>query len=319
MELYRRKVCPVCQSEQGRFILRKKYSDPDLKNYIVDYYDLQGRKLLDEYDAMLGAGLYELTECLICNLIYQVWSPTETLQKVIYSKWIDEKNSSSGTGSALGFEAAKHNISEALKLTKFLMNLLAAKNSTELRILDFGMGQGGLALAMKACGCDVFGYDFSNIRQENAARLGIKILDLEAIRTEKFAFINTEQVLEHVPDAHGIAKILSNALVPAGVLKISVPFNRWLEKGNYTIDWSAGRYEKHSPIPNAPLEHLQYFRRPSLDVLGKNLGLKRVKIPAKLHLEFSTEWSSPKVASRNVGRMLLLDWFRNYYLFQKLG
>lgn len=319
MELYKRQFCPACQSKKGKFILRENYSAPDLKNYIVNYYDLQRRKLLGEYDAMLGAGLYELIECQICGLIYQVWSPTEPLQKVIYSKWIDEKNSKSAPGSALGFESAKHNVSEALKLTKLLMNSLAVRNPTELRILDFGMGQGGLALAMKACGCDVFGYDFSNIRQENAARLGIKILDLEAIRTQKFDFINTEQVLEHVPDPHGISRMLSDTLVPYGILKISVPFNRWLEKGDYTIDWSAGRYEKHSPIPNAPLEHLQYFRRPSLDVLGKNLGLKRVKIPAKLHFDFSIEWSSPMVASRNIGRMLLLNWFRNYYLFQKLG
>lgn len=80
------------------------------------------------------------------------------------------------------------------------------------------------------------------------------------------------------------------ALKPHGHLKLSMLFSRSMERGNTQIDWSDDRYASRGPRANAPLEHLQYFRRPSLDRLGVRIGLKRITIPAIV---------------------------RNYYVFQK--
>ena len=103
-----------------------------------------------------------------------------------------------------------------------------------------------------------------------------------------------------------------------GVLKISVPFSRWVEKGDLKIDWNAGRYSRHSSMPLQPLEHLTYFRRASVDALASQLGLTRVRLSAGDMLRYATNWTSPKSAIKNIGKALFRDRMRNYHLFQKL-
>jgi hypothetical protein len=110
---------------------------------------------------------------------------------------------------------------------------------------------------------------------------------------------------------------LAAALAPRGVLKVSVPFCNWLEKDEMRMDWSASGYTIFSPMPVQPLEHVNYFRRPSLEKLGQAFGLTRVYIGAIESLNYSSFWMQPSQAAKNIGRAFAYQRYRNYYLFHK--
>lgn len=311
-----RDQCPVCGSPSIREYYRQPYSEGPVKNFVIAYYELEVRGKVDEYERLTAGMEYALQECNTCHTLFQSEIPNEQFAQTLYADWIKPSNVVEGDASHISFEGAKHYIAEALKLTSLALHSTGETRPGKLRVLDYGLGRGGFALAMKACGCDVYGFDLADDRQAHGAELGVRMLSASELTSHQFHFINTEQVFEHLPTPLETAMELKGCLARGGLLKISVPFSKAVEKGDFTIDWSSGRYARHSPTPLQPLEHLQYFRRPSLDKLGERLGLKKVSISSKDHLRYAFEWFSPKAAVKNIGRSLAHEHFRNYYIFR---
>jgi SAM-dependent methyltransferase len=311
-----RDQCPVCAASDIGEYYRKPYSEDPVRAFVISYYSLEARGKIAEYNRLTAGMDYALQQCKACNALFQTEVPSEFFAQTLYADWIKPGEVHEGDASQISFDGAKHYISEALKLTTLTLRSTGEARPGRLRVLDYGLGRGGFALAMKSCGCEVYGFDFAEDRQASGTRLGVKMLRASDLPSHRFHLINTEQVFEHLPHPLETARLLRESLAPGGLLKISVPFNKGVEKGDFTIDWSSGRYARRSPTPLQPLEHLQYFRRPSLDRLGDRLGLKRVSISRRDHLRFSFDWLSVRAAARNLGRSLAHERFRNYYVFR---
>jgi len=60
----------------------------------------------------------------------------------------------------------------------------------------------------RAYGCSVYGMDLSPHCIKNAEMLGIQTINREEIKHLRFDFINSEQVLEHIPNPlHSLKKL----------------------------------------------------------------------------------------------------------------
>lgn len=318
-----RRVCTVCGNEELRCVYKRSYAHPDIRGHFLRYYGLEPRGLAQEYDSALGSADFVLQECSSCRAITQRFAPGELLAGLLYGKWIDEDPGRAHKRNP-DFSEYTHNIQEALVVTGFLLRHRGKSRPNDLKVLDYGTGWGRFARALKACGCQVFVYDFSEERRESAARDGVTAVASEEIGGLGLDFINTEQVLEHVAEPRETASHLADGLVAGGVLKISVPYARWLENGSeLDIDWSLTRggsepgARRGSPMPVFPLEHLTYFKRPSLDVLARRLGLRSVSFQIADELNFAFDWRSPRNVAKNLLRPFIRNRVRNYRLFER--
>ena len=205
-----------------------------------------------------------------------------------------------------------------MKLISFAKISTQTHEFPKVRVLDYGMGNGFFALALKSFLVDVSGAEFSLERIKFGNENGIKSFHVnENLPKNYFDLINTEQVMEHVPYPRELLKRLVESLKVGGILKISVPHSRSLEKKDFTINWRAERYADRSPMPLAPLEHLQYFPKVSRAVIAQDHGLKLVRLPRHFHLRYGTNWGFRGIV-RNIGRTFLLSKMRNYCLYKKI-
>ncbi|MCX2980777.1 class I SAM-dependent methyltransferase [Halieaceae bacterium IMCC14734] len=325
-----RDSCPVCDGGKVTAILELPYSSGDVCTFLFEYYRLEELFSRADWASRVGNTPYALDSCQNCQAIYQRFAPTSAFAAEIYAQWIGRP--SVGTSQKLkylngqsgehwqfqSFAEHTHKLSEAMRLTKLLINQTGKRYPRELKVLDYGLGTGVFARAMQACGCRVFGYDLADNRQQAARESGIQMLSYGDIAHEHFHFINTEQVFEHIPSPLQTGKYLASVLEPTGFLKVSVPFCRWVERGKHSINWhEKNRYSDYSPMPYQPLEHLTYFRRPSLLALGERIGLKEVRPRIIDELNYSVGWLHSRQALKNLASAYVRQKFKNYFLFSK--
>jgi SAM-dependent methyltransferase len=132
--------------------------------------------------------------------------------------------------------------------------------------------------------------DISNnvdLNRINMARVKrIEVLDGAALPAERFHFINTEQVFEHLVDPGLSGERLVAALRPGGILRISVPNGTNVPELLADADWSAPKGSPRSLNAVAPLEHLNCFSYESLTHFGsKRLELVPMQYPVRQFLE----------------------------------
>lgn len=323
--LIERDHCTVCSSPDVTIRYALRYQGSELSRYFANYYGLDRRGLEGDYAAALRDAEFVLQECARCHAITQRFAPDEAVANKLYGEWIDDDPGRVYKRHPKFLEYT-HQLQEAMILTRFLLRHRAKSVPSDLKVLDFGLGWGRFAAAMQACGCQVYGFDLSHERTELARKKGIQILSYDQIPGQELDFINTEQVLEHVPEPLETGRHLSRGLTRGGVLKISVPFARWMENGGeLKFDWSMGSSEKEpgagkgSPMPVFPLEHLTYFKRPSLDVMAGLLGMRPVKFKVSDELNFAFDWQGPRGIAKNLARPFIRDRIRNYRLFALEG
>ena len=188
----------------------------------------------------------------------------------------------------------------------------SGKDPSSLSILDFGMGWGAWALMAKAFGCDSFGSELSAERIQHARSNGIKVISWDEIPQNRFDFINTEQVFEHIPEPLETLRHLGSGLKTDGILKISVPFADDIERRLSLMDWKSSKGSSNSLNPVAPLEHINFFRRQSLSKMAGLAGFEELLIPIKTQIQYATKWHGAKKIAKNI----LSPFYRN---IQKKG
>ncbi len=307
--------CVVCNSKSLDEKYRIRYNDIKFKEFIVGYYNLRERDLELEYDALTSDYSYVLQSCDTCNAITQRFVPDTHFLNRLYGTWMDDHNKSL---QKFEFVEHKHNISEAMQLTSFLLDHFQLSSPSDLKVLDFGAGWARFAMALRACGCEVYVCDLSSERLNVYRHEGFNVINFEEISGQDFHFINTEQVLEHVTEPFQVCAQLYAGLRSKGVLKISVPYFSWAEKDPISINWNADRKERDNPVPFLPLEHLNYFRRPSLHCMAKELGMNEVRPSLRDKMDFCLEWTRPQHLLKNIGRMIPTRFLKNYFLFERL-
>ena len=186
-----RDTCPACKNDMVDEIYRMGYASPIMKKYLDDFYGPQGKGVEHDY---LANATYLLKKCRRCKTVFQAEIFGDYLMSKLYGEWIDP---------ALALERANsYDTNFYFNYANELMLILSyfGKNPYELNFLDFGMGWGKWCLMAKAFGCNVAGIELSEHRKRHARAQAIEVLDFEQLFSRKFDVINTEQVLEHIPD-----------------------------------------------------------------------------------------------------------------------
>jgi 2-polyprenyl-3-methyl-5-hydroxy-6-metoxy-1,4-benzoquinol methylase len=151
------------------------------------------------------------------------------------------------------------------------------RNPSDIDVLDYGMGWGHWCYMAKAYGCNSFGFDLSEYKQEFARKNGITTID--ELASKRFDYINTEQVLEHVLYPLETVRILCESLKPGGILKISVPNGERINKEKLLVD--SANLARSGVHLVSPLMHINTFNYNSIITMAEKAKLKPVRVPMK--------------------------------------
>jgi 2-polyprenyl-3-methyl-5-hydroxy-6-metoxy-1,4-benzoquinol methylase len=304
-----RERCPGCNSSGAGTIYSRPFSDPQILHYLQKQH---GSVRAFNFEQLAEAS-FVLAECSSCGLIFQQQIPDEKLMKEWYQESVDVEKS---------FEQfrRRQKLTKRWRCAGEIMMIISYMNKPprKLKLLDFGMGWGGWCSMAKAFGCESYGIEFSQQRTEYAKANGIHVVEWDDLSGYSFDFINTEQVLEHIPNPRQTLQKLKQALSPNGILKISVPDCSDLKRRLKIADWTAPRGAKNSLYLISPLEHINGFTHDSIIKMAETLDLKPVKIPMRKQLIYTTNLSTPAEAVRS----FLRPFYRNVlergtYLFFK--
>lgn len=259
--------CPACGASATHTIYSSPFSEGGIGTFIREYYKVDPH--------LLDAAPYELQHCPRCDLVYQHHVGSRELLTDVYTKWCWQPSDPDVDYPGYKEHLTEYKLSpsghEVMIIAKYLR-----RPFDEIKLLDYGMGWGMFARIAKQLGVDVYGLELSQPQVEYAQRHGIKTITDEEIGDHRFHFINTEQVFEHVTQPLALLRQLSAALLPGGIVKISVPSGeraeelvRMLKEGRY-----GGDYPTIMPIH--PLEHVNSFKRKTIRVMADLTGLKPV-------------------------------------------
>ncbi|HWG75625.1 MAG TPA: methyltransferase domain-containing protein [Steroidobacteraceae bacterium] len=260
-----------------------------------------------QYSGRAGSELlrgytYELVRCAQCDLAYQKAVPASQLLDEIYNVWIPaterQRLAEARTVDEPSYWANEvHFIIEHLR-----------RRPMDVRVLDFGMGWAEWAGMARAYGCEVYGTELSSERRNYARSIGIQTLDLEEIGKQRFHFINTEQVFEHLIDPLDILKRLSASLTDDGVLKISVPNSRAALR-RVSRQRAFAPLSSETIMPISPLEHVNCFEYKTLVSFAAAAGLAPIRPSIRLLYNASSGWLHPARGAR----LLLRPIYRHIY------
>jgi len=255
--------CELCGSEEKIILFSKEFIDRDIWSSLELYYESR----INRDD--LAGGRYEVAKCSDCGFIWQTNILNEEMAGRLYGEWISPEKSlakKQGADISLFYGYARG--------VQKIFSLLPAR-PREIDVLDFGMGWGLWCQMAKAFGCKVRGFEISEDRIEFAKKNGIDVIDtFSGIASYKFDFINAEQVFEHISDLLRTLKFLAANLKNGGVVRISVPDGRNVERRLKNSGWSA------AINPILPLEHINCFTHRTLIRLGELADLMPAREPS---------------------------------------
>jgi len=250
-----------------------------MRRYLGSFYGLSE-------GVPFGDAVYRVTHCQDCGLFYQNPVPGETLLNRLYGEWVDSE----------AHRRAERFPKKWLRATKNTLEIMAIasalpRGKREAHLLDFGMGWGDWCLVARRFGLRVSGCEISPVYLEHAVTRGIPVVRLEELAPSSFDFINTEQVFEHLVAPWDVLQALVAALVPGGLLKISVPNGRGLA-GLLT----AGDLDRLNAV--APLEHVNCFDHDNLVTFAERSGLAlftswRLRVMQRLYCLTQQDQGSP--------------------------
>ena len=306
----RRTECPACVSLDFRTIYEAKYCEPPIKDYLVDFYSPVGGVEFKYLDGVK----YVLCECDRCGIIFQRDIPNDALMERLYKHGMDPQK-------AFNIRKKRDGLDYYSNLAQEIMQVIAyfGRVPSSLQFFDFGLGWGRWALMAKAFGCESYGTELSLERIKNAQSSGINVISWDEIPQNRFDFINTEQVFEHLPEPVETLRHLKTALKTDGILKISVPTANDIDRRLSVMDWKAPKGSRNSLNPVAPLEHINCFRRSSLLKMAREAGMEEVFIPLKSQYRYTTNWGGVKKTAKNILQPVFRNILkrRNYIFLRK--
>lgn len=255
-----RTECPSCTGKQAVEIFSAGLLDPKIKIFLTSKID--DPEVLE----LFRDTNYTLLKCRDCSLIYQRNILSDRYLSMLYDNWVVHREETPKSADYFGYYTNE----------LFTIGSLFAKPVHEIRVLDYGLGAGKWAKVAKAIGFDTYGTDLSQKLLDDARKDGIKTLAIDELGMHQFDFINTEQVFEHLARPRETLSQLIPSLAPKGVIKISVPNGKNVEKRLPLMDWSAPRNSKCYVIPITPLIHINTFTGDVIKHMGCLLGLSPI-------------------------------------------
>jgi 2-polyprenyl-3-methyl-5-hydroxy-6-metoxy-1,4-benzoquinol methylase len=290
-----REDCPVCSSRRHEILFSGPLTSPPVRNFIESHYRHQEGQL--NWNKLNGVD-YILCDCLECGLIYQRHIPSVGMLHEIYDVMI-------GPAFLQKLELRRLTVDNFEQIAGELDVLfrIIGKHPADTQFLDFGFGHGRWARVAVAMGANVFATELSPEKIAYANRIGVTIIDDDAISGMRFDIIHAEQVFEHLTHPREDFKRLAGALAPGGIMKVAVPPQqniRRLLKTHGMIDWSPGedqwnprgtkkrqsRYSCYVCIQ--PLEHLNAYSSKAMDLLAKENNLRLISHVRRQSISLNT-------------------------------
>lgn len=271
-----RQMCPGCRSSEYDLLYSRAYLENPLKDYLQAFYASVGRIEMEYLD---GAR-FILKQCRRCGLVFQQEIPNETIQHLLYEKWIAPDLCLERFHKQADLNFYLHYLQEIMVVIRFFKTLPG-----NLEVLDFGMGWGTWCQAAKALGCKVRGMEISRAQTEHAQANGIQTIEWESLSGHRFDFINSDQVFEHLDNPLTTLMALKGALKEGGIIKISVPDGSDVKRRLKKDNWMAEKGSRDSLNLVSPLEHINCFNRSALIFMADIAGLEKITLP--LHLQYA--------------------------------
>ena len=264
-----RPACPACGAAPAVTLFSRRFDEPRLRAALERFYAEVGR--LDS--AALAGAEFVVQRCPRCTLVFQRDVPDDTLLARLYEEWIDPETTRRrhlAADPARRLEIA-HDVHLALQL-------VAPLPPTPLA-LDHGCGWGEWGVMARAFGAESWGTELSATRQAHCRALGLRIAAEDELPDATFHLVNSDQVLEHVPDPRATLALLARKLHRDGILRVSVPRGQGVERALPRFDAEMGRPRLGALNAIAPLEHLNCFTHRSLISLAASVGLRAIVPP----------------------------------------
>lgn len=308
--------CPACAGARWRTVYSCRYDRAPLRDYISAHFDRRGQVT---WQGLEGAE-YRVERCLDCGLCFQREVPTDELVREVYDHWVapDEVGEGFGDerldaflrgewGGTFDCQHTHPRWSWAAHEMHHIADLLQ-RPPNRLRVLDFGMGWSTWARAVRGMGCEVIGHEKSEKCAAFAERLGFEMVGYDELGEQRFDFINTEQVFEHLVDPYTVLRHLRGAVRPGGIIKISAP-RAWRVASRLSgVDVSRARADRGAFFPLEPVIHLQCFSPGSVAALADRVGLEVMPASTTVGYGFvrrgGLRWTDPPHAIKSLLRPL---------------
>src|SRR5688572_26304168 len=255
-----RHTCPVCAAGEYEVVRSAALADPEIFDFIARYY--AGRITR----ADVADGRFEVRRCGGCGFLWQAHHLDEAGTLRLYEEWICAEESLAKKTHA-DVELYEGYAREIVAIARRLR-----RKPCEISVLDFGMGWGAWCRVAQAFGYRVIGFELSPRRCDYARERGIRVIDSLDARA-RYDFIHCHHTLEHLCDPAAVLARLAAALAPGGLLWISVPDGRGMERALRAPSWRATKDALH------PLEHLNCFTADTLERLAARAGLRAADEP----------------------------------------
>lgn len=209
-------------------------------------------------DVVKQEGTYEgsvISICTNCQFVFRRRKPSEAWVREYYKNNWDQE----------GAENVKHNrVNKEPNYTT--LNFVGSALKPNARVLEIGAGFGDTAVTFKKAGHSLFGIEASEHRARYVREvLGIECQNvaIEDLNTEeKFDYIYTNHVLEHINYPKEAISAAKKVLKPGGLLSISIP------------DF----YSEFLPQIIHFVPHLSFFTSESIQKLLISLGFTVLKV-----------------------------------------
>jgi 2-polyprenyl-3-methyl-5-hydroxy-6-metoxy-1,4-benzoquinol methylase len=299
MEIFSiRTECPACDAKDFRTVFSVDLLDPNVQHYVAR--KIRDQDVLEQFHDTQ----YALLKCDECGLIFQKNILSDHYLSTLYDEWVVHREEKPQSNKYFAYYS-----NELCTIATLFDKPISA-----IRVLDYGLGAGRWAKVAAAMGFDVVGTDLSHQVLTTARGHGLRVLPINEIEQHEFDFINTEQVFEHLARPKETLSQLTRCLAPGGIIKISVPDGKNIEKRLPLMDWSAPRDSKRYLVPVTPLMHINTFSDTAIESMGRLFRLTPVR--PSLRNEYQIlDATTLKSLAKSILRPLYRRWRGTTYVF----
>lgn len=220
--------------------------------------------LRDVPDHESGTGVYRIDICVDCGLAFTNPRPLVEELPRLYAQRTTTDFAPGGEGLAGRLRR--------WRLDRYVRNFprSAGVSPARMRLLDFGCGDGNLALVARRAGLEVEAVDFHALPPPVliGSAIGYRSIDAWQSATERYDIIVLRHVLEHHPAPVELLGQLRSRLMPHGTVAVEVPNRRSVWARIFGSDFFAYYVPRH----------LFHFDRDSLARTFAAAGFARIRM-----------------------------------------
>jgi 2-polyprenyl-3-methyl-5-hydroxy-6-metoxy-1,4-benzoquinol methylase len=264
-----RQECVSCGAELFDEVWAGRFSEPRVRRYLAAFH------YACDLDSALASGSFRLVRCRCCQMTFHQRVLTDDWLAILYRDWISAEQIELVEASVRGRDRARAAFERGRQMTKHVLRLdrLLRPTTRDLRLLDFGCGDGDFLSLASHFGFAVFGIDISETRTEPSRARRIPVVgdfdSLDALGVDHVDAAVLFETLEHVPDPKSLVHSIGQRLSSGGVLIVEVPNCQGITVPETMEEFHAVH----------PLEHINAFTPRTLRALCERAGFLAIDKP----------------------------------------